>query len=521
MPRSRNDDCHYEEVEHFGITVQLKQIEPDGNLYVEHRHFDRRYRKSLGTKDLEKARRWSREHCQEIALKKEGGALGAAVRSNDLTLGELFDAFRERGLPEYKKTKSRGYCTALSRAMDLLEAAWGRGLPVDHIDQQKINDFVELREKKGLTAKRNGQRRTYAPTGRQATRDDLKQLSTICTWGQKQRCEGDWLMAGVHPMDRVDMPDRTPDSRVSRPLADQERYEATLEFADQIGKTEQHLGRQVLPMLLALARHTGRRLQALRCLHRRDVCLDRAAIESALRRDQAPVGRAQAWPHGAIHWRAGPNKQSYSSVIPMNRPLHVAVERYLEETWPALMKRQAGDQWRDQVNPSEAPLFPSPSSPRPISPTTPLEWLNEAEALARRAGRAGAPPAEVDHDGFHAYRRGWATERGHFSTDEAQKATRVAGSWAHKGDTMSKVYLQVSPSALYRVVANDEPGKRKTGVVSFETLDRVLTRAVTQLTTGTAGQDLRDLPELDDEDRERLLWEHVRSAENLTDGADT
>lgn len=510
MPRPKNSQCHHEEVEHFGVAVQLKQLTPDGNLYVEHRHFDERFRKSLRTKDLEKARAWARDHCKEIALQKEGGALGAAVRSNKLTLGELFDAFRERGMPRYEKEVTRTHLNRLSMSMRLMEHVWGRSLRLEHLDQQRIDEFVTRREERGIRL----DEKTFEPVSRRTSRADLDCLSAILKWAQKQRHEGDWLLPGVNPLARVDLPPEKPDSEISRPIADQERYEAVLEFADQIGDTERHKGRYMLPALLQVARHTGRRLQAILNLRWEDICLDREACEATLRRDQAPVRRAREWPHGAIRWRAEHNKMGYGSVIPIRRELQEALKRYRVRGWPALLEKIAGEKWDEKFDPEDMLLFPSPSDPRNlVHRSTPRDWLVLAEDLARQANRRGAPSVDEKQGGFHAYRRWWASERSHYTSDMGKKAVRIAGGWKPKGDTMRRVYLQVPADQLYKVVANEKSDGHQAGVVSLEVLRSLVADVVDQLSTGSARESIERFPDLSERDQKRLLWELIRAAE--------
>lgn len=512
MPRSQNPKCHQEEVEHFGVAVQVKQLTPDGNLYVEHRHFDERFRKSLRTKNLEKARAWARKHCKEVALQKDGGALGAAARSNRLTLGDLFDAFRERGMPKYKKEVTPTHLGRLSMSMRLMEHVWGRSLRLDHLDQQRIDEFVTRREEEGIRL----DEKTFEPVSRRTTRADLDCLSAILKWAQKQRHEGDWLLPGVNPLERrrVDLPPEKSDNEISRPIADEERYEAVLEFAGQIGSAARHRGRHMLPMLLQLARHTGRRLQAILNLRWEDICLDREACEAILRRDQAPIRRAKEWPHGAIRWRAEHNKMGHGSVIPIRRELQEALKRYRIQGWPALLEKIVGENWDERIDPQDMLLFPSPSDPsNPVGRTTPHDWLELAEELARQAGRRGAPPVDEKQGGFHAYRRWWASERSHYTSDMGKKAVRIAGGWKPKGDIMRQVYLQVPAAQLYKVVANEESDRHQAGVVSLEVLRRLVADIVDQLSTGSAQENLQRFPDLSEHEQRQLLWDRIRAAE--------
>lgn len=338
-------------------------------------------------------------------------------------------------------------------------------------------------------------------------------------WAHKQRYEGAWLLEGISPRKRFELPPAKSDSEINRPIADEQRHAAVMDYADQIGQTERHLGQWYLPTILRVARHTGRRRTAIVNLHWRDICLDREACEAALRRDQAPVKRARDWPHGAIHWRAQHNKMGYSSVIPITEELQQALKRYRDNQWLSVIRKIAGEKWHQKFDFPEMPLFPSSLEPqRAISNSVAGDWLRSAKERARKAGRTGAPPADEEQAGYHTYRRWWASERSHYQSDMGQKAVRLAGGWKPRGDTMRRVYLQVPAAELYRVVANREHSQAQTGIVSFHVLGDLVADLVRELSSGSAPESIRRFPDLETHQQRQILWDLIRDVEKKQKG---
>lgn len=505
MPREPNSECYREEVEALGISVTLKELEPGGNLYVEHRHFDRRFRKSLRTKDAEKARDWARRHCKEIALRKEGGALGAAARSSDLTLGELFDAFRERRLPRLKDSSSQIRFNHYHTTLELFESVWGRNLFVRHLAQHHIDRFQKLREEEGGITIRSpsGSPKSLEPVSRSTVRSDLQCLSSVFSWAQSQSHRGDRLIPGINPMDRIKWPAPKDDSAVKRPIADTDQFEATLEFAHMVGRTDQNMGRLYLSPLLRILRNTGRRFNEAINLRLDDVCFSHRQMRTALREANLPVDFADAWPFGAIHWRAEHSKRAYEMVVPMNEATNQAVNQHLSNGWKEGLKRCFGQQWRRFARRDESPaLFPSPKSSHgePIGYPAARRWLKAAEEEARNAGRD--IPADLDQGGFHSYRRMWASERGGvFRREDLKKAVRMAAGWKPEGDTMMSVYHKISGEALYKAVAFD-PAKQHSGeLIPLRRVCDFLTRLAEQDRESDEEHLLRRLERLEPQER--------------------
>jgi hypothetical protein len=81
-----------------------------------------------------------------------------------------------------------------------------------------------------------------------------------------------------------------------RPIANEARHEALRAVADVAEPTDR------FRCVLALARHTGRRIRAICELRRSDMLLTREAMRAALAEYAMDLARADAWPQGAICW---------------------------------------------------------------------------------------------------------------------------------------------------------------------------------------------------------------------------
>jgi integrase len=165
-----------------------------------------------------------------------------------------------------------------------------------------------------------------------------------------------------------------------------------------------------LPCVLALARHTGRRIGAICALRLRDLRL-------------APTDVA---PWGAIVWPADTDKRGREWEAPLNRPARDALDAWLAHD-------DAGDDH----------LFPHPDdNARPIDKDVASGWLRRAESLARLP--------KLDRGVWHPYRRLWASERRHLSPIDVA----AAGGW---GDTrtLERTYQHADARGVLRTALND------------------------------------------------------------------
>jgi integrase len=236
---------------------------------------------------------------------------------------------------------------------------------------------------------------------------DLKWLKYVLAWGTTWRDARGRYLLRENCVRGYEIPT---EKNPQRPVATQDRYEATRAVSDQVtmrlarnGKiTEQ---RSYLSEVLDVVNGTGRRLSAVCKLRYSDLRLDYP-------------------PYGAIHWPALTDKMGHEAFIPMDAGVRAAIDRVLRER-PGI---------------GSGFLFPSPGDAgQPISRQRADRWLREAETLAGLKPQQGSL--------WHAYRRKWATERKHLPDVD------VAASGGWRGVvSLKKAYQQADPATILKVV---------------------------------------------------------------------
>ncbi len=200
---------------------------------------------------------------------------------------------------------------------------------------------------------------------------DLVFLNSVLNWATKWRNETGQYLLTSNPCRGYPVPK---EQNPKRPVVNSDRFEKIRGVADQVmmavgsGKSQRSQP-SYLPELLDLVWGTGRRISAVLALRFEDLRLDLK-------------------PHGAIRWPKNTDKIKREWVAPLNAAARAAIDRILAER-PGI---------------GAAPLFPSPLDPsKPMSKELADKWLLAAEKLARVEKQEGSL--------WHAYRRGWATER--------------------------------------------------------------------------------------------------------------
>jgi hypothetical protein len=209
-------------------------------------------------------------------------------------------------------------------------------------------------------------------------------------------------------------------------VASEARYRASAGVADAVGPT----GR--LALLLALARYTGRRLNACLQLTAADVLRTPAAAARALARAGPDAREADHMPHGTLVWAAEHDKQGYAAVTPLSAPARAALDAYLARA------PRVGD----------APRFPSQADA-----ARPMRKAEASHLLTRAEARAELP--HLDRGQFHPYRRLWASERKHLPDVDVARA----GGWRDLS-VIRTSYQQADAVTTLRVV---EHGTRTPG----------------------------------------------------------
>lgn len=206
-----------------------------------------------------------------------------------------------------------------------------------------------------------------------------------------------------------------------RPAASEERYRKSIEQAPIVDPS----GR--LETLLALARYTGRRINAMLQLRAADLLLSDAGVRRALAAAGLDPALAKHMPHATIRWRPEADKQGYEDIAPLRAAARAALERYLR-AHPKL-----GDAW----------LFPACTrADRPMRKM-------DASYYLRRADQAAELP-HLERGGFHAYRRLFVVERKHLPDVDGARA----GGWRDLA-TMKRSYQQPDPATTLRAIENE------------------------------------------------------------------
>jgi integrase len=211
-------------------------------------------------------------------------------------------------------------------------------------------------------------------------RQNLNFPRAVIRWARGYKLDGRRLLSG-DPLEGVRLPQ---EKNVRRPVASHDRYEATLAACPAVDPSSR------LACMLALARHTGRRPNAICQLRGSDVYLSPEAVRRVLAEAGFDERQADHMPHGAIRWRAEHDKLGYEDIAPLASAARAALEGYLRAS------PRIGD----------APLFPSRGDP-----TRPLTKMDASYLLRRAEERAGL--LKLERGVWHPYRRLWAVERKH------------------------------------------------------------------------------------------------------------
>ena len=143
-------------------------------------------------------------------------------------------------------------------------------------------------------------------------------------------------------------------------------------------------------LLLALARYTGRRINALSNLRASDVLLSRDQMVTALAEIGAPIACADQWARGALRFSAKFDKRGCESVVPLSSDARAAIDVYLRR------HPKAGD----------VPLLPSNTEPHlACGKIFAGRWLRRAEKLAELPN--------IARGAWHPFRRSVASEHRH------------------------------------------------------------------------------------------------------------
>ena len=144
-------------VKHMGLEIDIKHREGSPVLQMESRipvnGKNKRVRLSARTADLKEAKARAKEFAQALLSKLTGGATGLAakhlVQGSELTLGEVFDVYREKKIPLLKPGNARH----MEKVMTVFETTTGRDMIVAHFSQTEVDSHLEQR-KRGVPHRR-------------------------------------------------------------------------------------------------------------------------------------------------------------------------------------------------------------------------------------------------------------------------------------------------------------------------------------------------------------------------------
>jgi integrase len=207
-----------------------------------------------------------------------------------------------------------------------------------------------------------------------------------------------------------------------------------------------------LRLILALAFHTGQRIDAILHLKADDVRITRHGMRDAIREairtisaeEKPSEAWADDWPDGLLYFRRSWSKTKYDRPIPVNPVLRGEIDIYLK------LREAAGidSPW----------LFPSPNDPaRPLRYDDALTLLDVAEEVARQmVEQAGLDPDDVVPDlgdqKWHGYRALWENLRDDLGWG-LNKNAAYAGGWTTAiGGPQDSAYRRLKPHFIFAVV---------------------------------------------------------------------
>jgi integrase len=391
-------------VEEMGVKVRIFEREPGGALQLEIRdagHASGKKRVSLNCTDRAIAEQRARGIARELAQLRYAGQLGP------VTLGQVFGLYMAHKFP-LLSVQSQDMA-AMREA--LFRAHWGDGVLVDDITQTHVDSFAK--------ARRSGKLRAVKRRGGAGVEDgtishDFQWLASVFNWGRRHRVNGKRLLTD-NPLIGLKIPRQL---NPKQPVSSHERYTRTQDHTDKADPT----GR--LRCMLALARYTGRRVNAICNLSASDVLRSPDAVTRALAATGRDLRLANSMPDGAIRWRAENDKMGFDEITALSAPARAALDAYLS------------------ANPrvGEAPLFPADKDDsRSVTMNHAVRLLSRAEAAAELPKQAWGV--------WHPYRRLWASER----KDLPDADVAAAGGWR---DTraLKRHYQHSDPATLLRVV---------------------------------------------------------------------
>jgi integrase len=413
MPRKRTPWSRT--IEESGVSVRIYEREIASLLYREVRlEGGRKDRRTLGHRNRALAADQARALAKRVGEIRNAGVVGS------LTLGQLELLFAQHRHPVLSDDRRR----AVKGHVALLLRHFGRDFPIEDLSQHHVDAYVKARRSGSLKSARH---RVPNPGVRSGTiRNELHTLGAMLEWAQGHKVGGRRLLT-IDPLAGIAIP---AEPNMRRPVATEERYRALLEIAGTVDSS----GR--FRLLLAIARHTGRRRGAICALRAGDVLLTREQLLRGLGAAGLDLAFADHWTHGAIRWSEASDKLGYEAVTPIAGELRKELDAYMR------VHPRLGD----------APLVPMLSDPaRHVGEAHADYWMRKAARLAKLP--------KLERGQWHTLRRLWASERRHLPPQDVA----AAGGWRSLS-TMRSAYQQADAATIFRVIdAPKEPSSGSTG----------------------------------------------------------
>lgn len=365
-------------------------------------------RKSLGTRDRAEAEKLGTALLSALLRDEDVGSSAA------LSLGMLWRKYKTESDDFLDNTPSSKR-DAEGHAQVLL-GFFGDDCEVRSLTGADQRAFTQKRLAGGIEC---GIDRVTVPVRARSVQMDIQLLHTMLKWALTVRVNGGRRLLDHHPLAGVK---RLREVNPKRPVATAERFEKTRKAAQLLAEnavTDAGRAKWIkLELALVLAEATGRRLGSIRQLRWDDV----------------------DFKQGTIRWRAATDKKGKEWKIPMPPSLKQELVSF---------RRKMGSAFGQLV-------FPSHDRPDvPLRTDQLSQWLITAEKKAKLP--------KLDGSLWHAYRRGWATERKHYPVADVA----AAGGWRDIG-TLIRCYQLPDDATLLRVMSHSRKAEVATSEAPVE-----------------------------------------------------
>lgn len=311
-----------------------------------------------------------------------------------LTLRELFRRYVSDGkyLPD-GSLKTDAYLDHVEKTGQNLSRFLGASFDVSQLTPNRVAEYVR--------ARRAGKITEYQ-VGTNCIKQELRIFKAALNWACGVHEDGRTLL-DRNPIEKLKVPhEKDP----QRPVIGADISDALVAVADQV--------HPFLPLLITLARTTGRRLSSI----------------LGLRWDDFD------FTNGTIRWRAELDKRRKTWVTPIPSRALVVLQHH-RSTHPSI---------------GATAVFPHPKRKRmrgkPVTRHLAAYWLKRAYELAKVSKPHGSL--------WHVFRRVWATERKHLPPRDVA----AAGGWSDIG-TLLSVYQQPDEETMRQVVDYERPRPRR------------------------------------------------------------